>query len=124
MAPVEVAVMAGPSVIQQRQEEVLRMLGEGYGCTELVTALADRWGCSRRTARRAVYKAHAELVGDLEHVEKQDMLAACVNRLERIARKAEKAGQYAAAVGAARSLMDISMQSSHHRPPMGRFGHG
>ena len=60
--------MAGPSVIQQRQEEVLRMLGEGYGCTELVTALADRWGCSRRTARRYVYKAHAELVDDLEHV--------------------------------------------------------
>ena len=116
--------MAGPSVIQQRQQEVLRMLGEGYGCTELVTALADRWGCSRRTARRYVYKAHAELVDDLEHVEKQDMLAACVNRLERIARKAEKSGQYAAAVGATRSLLDISMQSSHHRPPMGRFGHG
>ena len=68
--------------------------------------------------------AHAELVDDLEHVEKQDMLAACVNRLERIARKAEKAGQYAAAVGATRSLLDLSMQSSHHRPPMGRFGHG
>jgi DNA-binding CsgD family transcriptional regulator len=119
MAAVEVAVMAGPSVIQQRQQEVLKMLGEGYGCTELVTALSDRWGCSRRTARRAVYKAHA-----LEHVEKQDMLAACVNRLERIARKAEKAGQYAAAVGATRSLLDLSMQSSHHRPPMGRFGHG
>ncbi|MCP9942850.1 hypothetical protein KBY70_10665 [Cyanobium sp. ATX 6E8] len=114
--------MAGPSVIHQRQQEALRMLGEGYGCTELVTALADQWGCSRRTARRYVYKAHAELVDDLEHVEKHDMLAACVNRLERIARKAEKAGQFAAAVGATRSLLDLSTRSSHHRLAMGRFG--
>ena len=114
--------MAGPSVIQQRQQEALAMLGEGYGCTKLVTALADRWGCSRRTARRYVYKAHCQLVDDLECVENHDMLAACINRLERIARKAEKAGQHAAAVGATRSLLDLSTHSSHHRPPMGRFG--
>ena len=36
------------------------------------------------------------------------MFAACIHRLEHIARKAEIAGQYSAAVGATRSLMDES----------------
>ena len=106
--------MAGPSVVQQRQQEALKMLGEGWGTSELVAELALQWGCSRRTSRRYVSRAHKELVDDLEHVEKHDMLAACINRLERIARKAEKAGQYAAAVGATRSLLDLSTQSTHH----------
>ena len=100
--------MAGPSVIQQRQQETLKMLCEGYGCTELVTALSDRWGCSRRTARRYVYKAHAELVDDLVKIERPDLLAATITRLERIARKAEKAEQYSAAVGACRSLLELA----------------
>jgi hypothetical protein len=114
--------MAGPSVTQQRLQEALTLLSQGYGCTELVTALADSWGCSRRTARRYVYRAHNELVDDLEKVEKHDLLAATINRLERIARKAEKAEQYSAAVGACRSLLDLAARSDQHRPQMGRFG--
>ena len=114
--------MAGPSVTQQRLQEALTLLGQGYGCTELVTALADNWGCSRRTARRYVYRAHGELIGDLEKVEKHDLLAATITRLERIARKAEKAGQYSAAVGACRSLLELAGKPDQHRPQMGRFG--
>lgn len=115
--------MAGQSVTQQRLQEALRLLSEGYGCTELVALLADRWGCSRRTARRYVYRAHGEIVSDLEGVEKHDLLASAINRLERIARKAEEREQYAAAVGACRSLLDLAMRPSYHRPqPFGRFG--
>ena len=114
--------MAGRSVTQQRQHEALKLLGDGFGTSELVAELALQWGCSRRTARRYVYRAHRQLVDDLEHFENHDMLAACINRLERIARKAEKAGPYSAAVGATRSLMDLAARPSHHRAPMGRFG--
>jgi hypothetical protein len=108
--------MAGPSVTQQRLQEALGMLGAGYGCTELVAALADRWGCSRRTARRYVYKAHGEIVNDLEKIENHDLLAACIARLERVARKAEGSGQYAAAVGATRSLMELAARPGHQQP--------
>lgn len=114
--------MAGRSVTQQRQQEVLRLLGDGYGCTEAVSLLADRWGCSRRTARRHVYRAHAALVDDLEKIENVDLLAATITRLERIARKAEACEQYSAAVGACRSLLELAARPSHHHPPMGRFG--
>jgi hypothetical protein len=114
--------MAGQSVSKQRQHEALQMLAEGWGTSELVAELALRWGCSRRTARRCVYRAHGKKVNDREKIENHDLLASCIARLERVARKAEKAGQSAAAVGAARSLMDLAARPSHHRPLMGRFG--
>ena len=124
MAPVEVAVMAGPSVSQQRQQEALKMLGAGWGTSELVAKLADQWGCSRRQARRYVAGAYSEMVDDLEHVEAADMLAQIVNRLETVARLATEAGQYGAAVGACRSLMEAVVEPHRGRRPdhFGRFG--
>ncbi|MFM1813246.1 MAG: hypothetical protein RLZZ336_2184 [Cyanobacteriota bacterium] len=106
-----------------RRQEALRLLGEGYGCSELVSKLAEQWGCSRRTARRYVAAAHAALVEDLTPVQASDMLATIVGRLERLARKAEADGQYAAAVGACRSLLDavVEPNRSHHRPMVKRW---
>jgi hypothetical protein len=103
-----------------RRQEALRLLGEGYGCTELVSKLAADWGCSRRTSRRYVAAAYAELVADLTPVQASDVLATIVGRLERLARKAEEAGQYGAAVGACRSLIDavIEPNRGHHTRPM------
>jgi hypothetical protein len=103
-----------------RRQEALRLLGEGYGCTELVSKLAEQWGCSRRTSRRYVAAAYAELVSDLTPVEAKDMLASVVGRLERLARKAEADGQYAAAVGACRSLIDAVVTPNQHRQATGR----
>lgn len=113
--------MAGCSVARERQQEALQLLGAGHGCSELVSVLAARWGCSRRTARRHVYRAYDELVSDLAGVEGADMLATIINRLETIARKAEAAGQYAAAVGACRQLGELVMHSRYHRPRFGSF---
>lgn len=104
-----------------RRQEALRLLGEGYGCSELVAKLADEWGCSRRTSRRYVTAAYAALVADLTPVQASDMLAAIVGRLERLARKAEADGQYAAAVGACRSLLDAVV--TPHRHHQGRYPH-
>ena len=106
-----------------RRQEALRLLGEGYGCTELVSKLAEQWGCSRRTSRRYVSAAYAELVSDLTPVQASDMLATIVGRLERLARKAEADGQYAAAVGACRSLLDavVEPNRSHHHPRVRRW---
>ena len=32
--------MAGPNVAQQRRQQALKLLGEGFGCTELTAKLA------------------------------------------------------------------------------------
>ena len=107
-----------------RRQTALLLLGEGYGCSELVAKLADDWGCSRRTARRYVSSAYAELVADLTPVQAADMLATIVGRLERIARKAEAAGQYGAAVGACRSLMEAVVEphrGQQHHPRVRRW---
>lgn len=105
----------------QRQQEALKLLGDGLGCTEATTVLTERWGCSRRTARRAVVDAYGELVADLEDVQAADMLASVIDRLERTARKADQAGQHAAAVGALRLLAELATRSGHHRPRFGSF---
>jgi hypothetical protein len=106
-----------------RRQEALRLLGEGYGCSELVTLLTERWGCSRRTAQRYVGAAYSALVSDLTPVQASDMLATIVGRLERLARKAEADGQYAAAVGACRSLIDavVEPNRSQHHPRVRRW---
>jgi hypothetical protein len=100
-----------------RRQEALRLLGDGYGCSELVAKLADDWGCSRRTSRRYVTAAYAELVSDLTPIQAADMLATIVSRLERVARKAEAAGQYGAAVGACRSLLDAVVEPHRGHTP-------
>lgn len=105
----------------QRQQEALKLLGDGLGCTEATTLLTERWGCSRRTARRAVVDAYRELTADLEDVQAADMLASVIDRLERTARKADQAGQHAAAVGALRLLAELATRSGHHRPRFGSF---
>jgi hypothetical protein len=92
------------------------------GCTEATTVLTERWGCSRRTARRAVVDAYGEMVADLEDVQAADMLAAIIDRLERTARRADEAGQHAAAVGALRLLAELATRSGHHRPRFGSYG--
>jgi hypothetical protein len=107
-----------------RRQEALRLLGEGYGCSELVSHLAETWGCSRRTAQRYVVAAYAELVSDLTPIQAADMLATIVGRLERVARKAEEAGQYGAAVGACRSLMEAVVEphrGQQHHPRVRRW---
>jgi hypothetical protein len=116
--------MAGPNVAQQRRQQALRLLGEGFGCTELTAKLADEWGCSRRQSRRYVAGAYSAMVDDLEHVEASDMLATIIARLEKVARLAIESGQHGAAVGACRLLNEIAVSPHRNRTPahFGRFG--
>ena len=49
---------------KQRRAYVLRMIGEGWGLSELTTHVADLWGLSRKQVRRYVSEAHVEFVND------------------------------------------------------------
>ena len=64
-------------------------------------------GCSRRQARDVVSAAHKDWLDACygsEEIDQRDLLFQQVGRLERIARKAEDAGQFSAAVGAITAL--------------------
>jgi len=97
---------------KQRLNEALELLGNGYGTGEAVALLADRWGCSRRTARRSVSAANEELVATVSDIDRQQMLAGLIVRLEVIARLAVEREQYAAAVGAIKQLHAVAVQGS------------
>ena len=83
---------------QQRHEWAMKQIDKGVGFSELASLVAETWGCSRRNARRVVTEAHKEWMdvafGD-DNVDQRDLLFQSVARLERTARKAEEAGQFA-----------------------------
>ena len=77
------------------------------GSGELTAFTAETWGCSRRQARDVVTAAHKDWLDAAygsEEIDQRDLLFQQVGRLERIARKAENAGQFSAAVGAITAL--------------------
>ena len=87
---------------QQRHLWAMKKIDQGVGFSELASLVAETWGCSRRNARRVVSDAHKEWMdvafGD-DNVDQRDLLFQCIARLERTARKAEEAGNYACVIG-------------------------
>ena len=88
---------------QHRHEWAMKQIDKGVGFSELASLISETWGCSRRNARRVVTEAHKEWMdlafGD-DNVDQRDLLFQCIARLERTARKAEEAGNYACVIGA------------------------
>ena len=92
---------------QQRHEWAMKQIDKGVGFSELASLISETWGCTRRNARHVVSLAHKEwmeIAFGAEEIDQRDLLFQQVGRLERIARKAENAGQYSAAVGAIAAL--------------------
>ena len=88
---------------KQRLNWTMKKIDQGVGFSELASLVAETWGCSRRNARRVVSDAHKEWMdvafGD-DNVDQRDLLFQCIARLERTARKAEEAGNWACVIGA------------------------
>ena len=78
------------------------------GLSELMTHVADLWGLSRKQARRYVSEAHVEFVNDYE-VEDSDLLFACIDKRERVARTSMKKGQYSNNIGAIKFLGEMPL---------------
>ena len=77
------------------------------GSQRITAFTAETWGCSRRQARDVVAKAHKDWLDACygsEEIDQRGLLFQQVGRLERIARKAENASQFSAAVGAITAL--------------------
>ena len=75
--------------------------------SELTAFTAETWRGSRRQARDVVARDHKDWLdacNGAEELEQRDLLFQQVGRLERIASKAENAGNFSAAVGAITAL--------------------
>ena len=112
---------------QQRHEWAMKQVDRGVGFSELASLVAETWGCSRPQARRVVTEVHKDWLDACygsEEIDQRDLLFQQVGRLERIARKAENAGQFSAAVGAITALNRmIALAVRHGLPVMcGLFG--
>ena len=88
---------------QQRHEWAMKQIDKGVGFSELASLISETWGCTRRNARHVVSLAHKEwmeIAFGAEEIDQRDLLFQSVARLERTARKAEEAGNYACVIGA------------------------
>ena len=95
--------------------------------TDAATQLTVKWGCSRRTSLRDVELAQCELASALDSVDLQQMVGWLAPQYQRLAAKAEKDGQFSAAVGALNALRAMVVQpqldaqfAAHFR---GRYTH-
>ena len=112
---------------QQRRNEALQLISSGVPPTDAPTQLTVKWGCSRRTSLRDVELAQGELANALDSVDLQQMVGWLATQYQRLAAKAEKDGQFSAAVGALNALRAMVVQpqldaqfAAHFR---GRYSH-
>ena len=85
----------------------MKQIDKGVGFSELASLISETWGCTRRNARHVVSIAHKEwmeIAFGAEEIDQRDLLFQSVARLERTARKAEEAGQFAVVVGCVAQL--------------------
>ena len=89
---------------QQRQQWAVAQIDKGFGFSELTSLTAETWGVTRRQARTVVKEAHKEWLDAFNDEDKdisqRELLFQCLGRLERTARKAEEAGNWACVIGA------------------------
>ena len=111
----------------QRRNEALQLIADGVPPTDAATQLSSKWGCSRRTSLRDIELAQSELATALDSSELRNMVGWLATQYQRLAAKAERDGQYAAACGCLNSLRVMLVQpqldrqfDAHFR---GRFTH-
>ena len=112
---------------QLRRRRAAELLAGGLSPADAVSRLTAEWGCSRRTSLRDVALAQGELATALDSIELQQMVGWLSTQYQRLAAKAERDGQYAAACGCLNALRAMLIQpqldaqfAAHHR---GRHTH-
>ena len=112
---------------QQRRNEALQLISSGVPPADAASQLTVKWVCSRRTSLRDIEIAQSELANALDSVNLQQMVGWLATQYQRLAAKAEKDGQFSAAVGALNVLRAMVVQpqldvqfAAHFR---GRYSH-
>ena len=92
---------------KRRREAALARVADGYGFSAVVNHMMSEWGCSRSTAQRDCGWAHGQLAASLQGADIKHLVAHLCTSAQRVALKAEQAGQYAAAIGALKLLHEM-----------------
>ena len=115
---------------QQRRNEALQLIADGVPPTDAATQLSQMWECSRKTSLCDIEIAQSELANALNSVEIRHMVGWLATQYQRLAAKAERDGQYAAACGALNSLRVMLVQPQldrqfepHFRGRFTHYGH-
>lgn len=97
------------SLTEQRIQWAMDRLLECRSTTAVVTQMSAQWGISRRQSQRLVSRAHQQLADDLQGtgLDRRLLTAQLQHGLMEALSKALASQQPAAAVGAARALMEL-----------------
>ena len=127
VAPASFATKKQSQGLPAESQEAPLLISSGVPPTDAASQLTVKWGCSRRTSLRDIEIAQSELANALNSVELQHMVGWLATQYQRLAAKAERDGQYAAACGCLNSLRVMLVQpqldrqfEAHFR---GRFTH-
>ena len=80
------------------------MILSGSSNSTAVRFASDEWGLSHRQCHRLIARAWQEIRGDVETLDRKDLIAWAIQTLQEAAGDAAKHGQPAAVVGAVREL--------------------
>lgn len=90
-----------------RSQQVARWLVEGLSTAEVHQRARETWGVSHRTADRLVAAGRAELVRGWD-VQREEMIALLLSRLDTVFRAAMAAKNHGAALGAINAAAKLS----------------
>jgi transposase len=96
----------GAAEVERRLAVVESLLREGRSRSEVVNEMAARFGASTRTADDYIARVREAWAGNAG-ARREAERGATIARLEDLSRKAEKRGNFAAAVAAERLLADV-----------------
>ena len=105
--------------IRRRTNDAVKLLLLGHSTSVVVGKVAEREGCSRRTARRIAARALEVVKDDVAkvNIENTELAALLIHQLQEIAAKGLETGQLGSSVAAVRELSQMVGIGRHN---MGR----
>jgi hypothetical protein len=101
---------ANKQMMELRTGEAASMLAQGHSCTVVKTEMAEKYGLSRRQARRITAKAMDLIVQDFEeiNIERPQMVAKLLLNLEQGMQKGLINNQSSGVAACARQIISLS----------------
>ena len=101
---------ANKQMMELRMGEAASMLAQGHSCTVTTTEMAEKYGLSRRQARRITAKAMDLIVQDFEeiNIERPQMVAKLLVNLEQGMQKGLINNQSSGVAACARQIISLA----------------
>ena len=109
--------------VRERTNYAVKLLLLGHSTSVVVGKVAEREGCSRRTARRIAARALKVVKDDVDkvNIENPELAALLIHQLQEIAAKGLETGQLGSSVAALRELSAMVGIGMHNRRPKGGY---